>query len=461
MNMDWNVRDYGAVGDGTSLDTAALQAAVDACALAGGGRVVFPPGRYLSGTLFLKSDVTLFLAAGSTLLASADLAHYGTGEENFQMPGYFWESLIFAKDCSRIGLEGPGTLEGQGHLFPYGAEAYSVDEQAKMPPMEVCIRPSLLYCKNCRDVTLRDVKLHNAAQFATLFENCQALRIENVSIHSRQNPNTDGFHIVSCRDIHISGCNLSCGDDAIVFNRSCENALVTNCVISSRWAGVRVGPHSSGTLRNIIVTGCIIHHTYGCALKLQMGEGGRMEDLQFSNLIFHEVTGPINVRLCHFSGWQEKRSTQTAPGVLRHVSFSNIRAVVAKEPLPGPCETPAFPGETHSAICIEGVEGFPVEDISLRDISLTVAGGGTPEEARGVDYPVCDGCYPEYFLAGTPPAHALFARQVRGLEVENLRVECLSPDARPAVLLDKVEHYRLAGALPGDREIFESREEAL
>lgn len=468
MTGIFNVRTFGAKGDGVTLDTDAIQQTIDTCASEGGGKVVFPAGRYLCGTVFLKNHVTIYLSEGCVLLGSKHIEHYGTGEPNPQMFGYDWESVLFAKDVHDIAVIGLGVINGQGNHFSVGAEAFSIDDQAKMPPMKVQIRPSLIYFKNCRNVRLENIRMENAAQFATLFESCEGLKFRDVRIDSRQNLNTDGFHLVACRNIHISGCDINCGDDAIVINRSCDNVLIHNCVISSRWAGIRVGPFSSGELRNILVSHCIIRHTYGCAVKIQMGQGGIMENLRFQNLLMEDVTGPIAIRLCYFPGWQSKSEGSSSPGIIRNVLFQDIYANVAEAPLPGPNESPEKEGEKRSCVSIDGNKDFPVENVTFRNVSITTTGGGLPEEARGENYPIIDNCYPEYFLAGTPPAYGMFARYVNGLELENVRIKAIHSDARPTLLFVNVEDYSIAnlkGSMAGqskkaDLQLIDCIEEA-
>ncbi|MFB3828683.1 MAG: glycoside hydrolase family 28 protein, partial [Bryobacteraceae bacterium] len=197
-----NVRDHGAAGDGNRLDTMALQAAIDACARAGGGAVLLPPGRYLSGTLFLKSHVTLWLDPGATLLGSKDLNHYPV---TVQKPrsytdNYTDKSLIYAEDCENIGIAGRGTIDGQGAAFkgPYK------------------VRPYMIRVINCRDVAIDGVAIKDSPMWVQHYLGCEGVAIRGITVRSRVNRNNDGIDIDACSRVRISDCDIWSGDDAIV-----------------------------------------------------------------------------------------------------------------------------------------------------------------------------------------------------------------------------------------------------
>ena len=443
-----DIRDFGAIGDGRTLNTEHIQAALDACR-AGGGTVEVPPGDFLTGTIRVWDNTTLYFSKGARLIGSSDLRDYSVGIPSHQTPDISWEAILFAVDAHDIVLTGEGILEGQGHLFPLGAEAQSVDDTNES---EERIRPSILFLKSCSNIILENIHLENAAQFATLFEDCRNIVIQRISVHNRGNQNTDGLHFSGCEKVQIDSCHLDCGDDAIVFNKYATDCAVQYCDISSRWAGVRVGPFSAGELKHIKVTDCRIHDTYGCAIKIQTGEGGKTHDLLFENLSLENVTGPIHISLTHFPGWRVIRTDDFEPGAIKDVVFRNIRATTVERAMPTPIEVPAQAGEAYSCMSIIGIEGYPVENITFEDVSVEYAGG--MKKALIPDtVPVCDYCYPEYFRWGTLPAYGLYARQLAGLYLKNVTLKTAKHDERCAVVMDSVWGLRedglcLRNALP-------------
>jgi hypothetical protein len=228
--------------------------------------------------------------------------------------------------------------------------------------------------------------------------------------------------------------------------------VITNCVVSTRWAAFRVGPEATGVFRDITVSNCVVYDTYGCGIKMQEVEGGVMENILFDNLVMNNVTGPISVRLGGYLGWKKERKESLPIGVLRNVQFNNIRAVVADNAYPLPHEVPAWPGEMKSCINITGVEGYFVEGISLNNVHVTFPGGGTAADAA-VNVPELRDHYPEYHMFGVLPAYGLYARHARGLALNNVTFDTASPDLRPALVCDDVEDLELAqlraAATPG------------
>jgi len=444
ISVVYNIISFGAKGDGIQSDTEAIQNAVSECCRSGGGTVLFPNGTYLTGTITLGDNVELYLAPNAVILGSKDLSDYRVSEPSPLTPDISWESIFFAKNVKNIKITGSGMIDGQGECFECGSEAFSIDDNNRRKDSRPKIRPSLVYFKDCKDIQLNGIKLHNAAQFATLFENCSDLKFDMIHIKNRSNQNTDGLHFFDCNDIFISSCKFDCGDDAIVMNRSAERCVITNCIISSRWSGIRLGPFSKGKIRNFTVSNCIIHDTYGSAIKLQMGEGGIMENLLFQNIVMDNVTGPISIRLAHFSGWQVKNEGEFSPGILKNVSFNNIFARIAENALPLPHEVQPFPGELRSCINIAGIPENMIEAVSFSNIHAIFHGGGTADEAKRNDIPEMDYRYPEYYIFGTLPAYGLYARHVRGLVIDNVRFELEKPDLRYGILCDDVEDLELS-----------------
>ncbi|HEU5080381.1 MAG TPA: glycosyl hydrolase family 28 protein [Opitutaceae bacterium] len=426
----YNIRDHGAKGDGTSLDSAAVQAAIDLCAQDGGGTVLVPAGDFVVGTLELRSHVTLHLAARGRLLGSADPAHYRAGAGIPSGNGNI--VLLSAHDADNVTIEGPGTIDGNGARF-FNGRGDNTGPGAKSSE-GYFQRPHLLVFHRCRNLRLRDAFLTASAYHCVRILECERVFIEGVRIHNRVNKNNDGFHFNSSRYVHISNCDVACQDDACALFGSNQFVTVVNSSFSTRWSVFRFG---GGEAENITISNCLIYETYGCPIKMRCGARSRFENITFSNLILKDVTGPISIGLDSRSRRPSSDRRPATPGVVRNIAFNGIRASVVgvgrqHADLPFPSEY--RPGETRTCITLNGVGEEFLENISFTDVQVTFDGGGTAEEA-GRAIPQLAG---EYFEIGTPSAYGLFARNVRGLTLNGVRFEMRQPDARPAVVLERV-----------------------
>ena len=437
----YNIRDFGAKGDGQTLDSAALQAAIDACARDGGGTVLVPSGTFVIGTTELKSNVTLHLAASATLLGSGDGKNYHAisaiplSGDSTLVDGNW--ALLFAVEAKNITVEGPGTIDGQGHLF----NNHTPD--GKPPPAGIsgAQRPYHLLFHRCQNIVVRDLELLRCAFHSIRVIQSERVRMEGLYIHNRVNTNNDGFHFISAKYVSVTNCVLLVQDDACALFGSCQFVTVTNCVFSTRWSVFRFG---GGDVKNITVSNCIIYETYGCPIKIGAGRM-TLENLSFSNLILQDVTGPIGVNFSGRNRNEDGGADATAAAFVRNLSFSNIRASVVAEPTMsykdmGPSLHP-FPGEQHSCITLNGLGDAWIENVTFDDVHVTYAGGGTAELAAKRNIPQTSR---EYFgVWGEdpvgPPAYGLFARNVKGLTLHNVRFTVVNPDLRPAVVLDNVQ----------------------
>jgi hypothetical protein len=461
----FNVRDFGAKGDGTTLDTAAVQAAIDACNQDQGGIVLVPAGVFVIGTVELKSNVTLRLAAQGKLLGSADGKQYHaadaiplSGDSTLEDGNV---GLLFAVNAENIVIEGPGTIDGQGAQFR--SPSRGVPSPAGIGGSH---RPYHLLFHRCRNLTIRDIFLTASAFHSVRVIQSSYVKIDGIRIHNRVNHNNDGFHFISSQHVHVSNCTVECQDDACALFGSCKFITVTNCSFTTRWSVFRFG---GGEAENITVSNCLIYETYGCPIKMRCGPGSRFENISFSNLVMTNVTGPISIGLGP-RGRRRPPATapdaqsaapsnspaalpepEGAPGIVRNISFRGIHATVCvPAQFPDVPFTSAYnPGEIKSCIGLNGVDAF-IENISFDDVHITFPGGGTADEAAVRDVPKVVG---EYYQAGVFPAYALFARNVRGLTLNNVRFQVAGPEARPAVVLDHVQDVAVNGlGLQGTKE---------
>lgn len=429
----YNVCDFGAKGDGTTLDTAAVQSAIDACAGDKGGTVLVPAGNFVVGSLELKSNVTLHLAAQGRLLGSGVAEHYKAG--NGIPPGNGNIVLISAANAENVTIEGPGTIDGNGAKFFTGKGDNTGPGQNSAEGYFK--RPHLMVFYRCKNLLIRDVFLTASAYHCARILQCQRVRLDGVRIYNRVNLNNDGFHINSSEYVHIVNCDVACQDDACALFGSNKFVTVTNCAFSTRWSVFRFG---GGQAENITISNCVIYDTYGCPIKMRCGARSRFENITFSNLILKNVTGPISIGLDSSRGG----AAQPVKGIVRNIAFNGIRATVVAqgrqhEDLPWPQKF--RPGETRSCIVVNGVKDEFLEGISFHDVHVTYEGGGTAEEASR-EVPQIAG---EYFEIGTPPAYGIYARNVRGLTLHNVRLEVTAPDLRPAVVFDQVADAAVNG----------------
>ena len=243
----YNVRDYGAKGDGATLDTAAFQAALDACNRDRGGVVLVPAGDFIVGTIQLKSNVTLRVAAAARVLGSGNPAHYsaGTGIP----PGNGNVVLLYAVEAENITIEGPGTIDGQGEKFwtGRGDETGPTGDRSKAYVQ----RPHLGIFYKCRNLSIHDIYLRNSSYHCLRILSCSYVKFDGIQIYNRVNFNNDGFHFNNSEYVKISNCNVKCQDDACMLGGSCRFITVTNCTFSTRWSIFRFG---GGPAENIAIS---------------------------------------------------------------------------------------------------------------------------------------------------------------------------------------------------------------
>lgn len=435
----YNVRDHGAKGDGVTLDTASIQAAVDACHRDGGGTVLVPAGTFHIGALELRSNVTLHVAAGGKLLGSADGKQYHavdaiplTGDSTLEDGNW---ALIFAVDSVNVTVEGPGIIDGQGIQFHSPSRGVA-------PPSGLGgnRRPYTLLFYRCTSLIVRNIDLLRSAYHCVRVIQSTRVHMDTLYIHNRVNGNNDGFHFISCQHVTISNCNIQCQDDACALFGSCKFITVTNSSFSTRWSVFRFG---GGVAENITVSNCLLYQVYGCPIKFHGSPGSRFENMSFSNIVLDDVTGPIHISIGPSS--RPRPGRDSGPAITRNISFSNIHGTVTTNPAQLPdvaFPSNARPGEGHSCITLNCVGDAILENISFDNIHLTFGGGGTAEDAARRDLPRIAG---EYFMLGPMPAYGFYARNARGITLQNVRFQVSSPDLRPALIFDHVEDAAING----------------
>ena len=447
----YNVRGYGAKGDGVTLDTVAVQSAVDACHGDGGGTVLVPAGTFVIGTVELKSNVTLHIAAAGKLMGSADGRQYHAVdaiplEGDHTLGDGNW-ALLFAVNARNLTIEGPGTIDGHGAQFHAAV-------RGSAPPSGLGgnHRPYHVLVYHCEDFAVRNISMLDCAYHSIRVIQSQRIHMDGVYIHNRVNGNNDGFHFISAEHVTVSNCIVKSQDDACAMFGSCKHMTITNSYFSTRWSVFRFG---GGFAENITVSNCLLHEVYGCPIKFHADLGSRFENISFSNLVLQNVTGPINFSVGPGAPGTRPQAVdaqqrpaperQTALPVVRNISFSNIHGTVTTDPaqLSETTLTSGYnPGERHSCITLNCVGGSTLENISFANIRLTFGGGGTAEDAARRDLPQFAG---EYFALGPMPAYGFYARNARGITLQNVRFQVSTPDLRPAMILDHMEDVAISG----------------
>lgn len=410
----FNIRDQGAAGDGSTLDTASINQAIEACAKVGGGQVLFPPGRYLSGTVRLRSHVTLFLDAGATLIGTTNLAHYQQPTPPDFMPEARWgkwhRGLILAENAEDIMITGPGTIDGNKVFDPNG------EERMRGPHTIVFV--------NCRRFTIRDVSIVDSANYAVFFQISDQVEVRNVKftggwdgVHFRGAPGHD------CHDVNILGCQFYTGDDSIA-GRYWDHVVISDCILNSSCNGIRlIGPAARLTVHDCLFYGPGLqpHRTSREQRRTNMLSGiilqpgawdkteGLLDEVLIADVTMHNVASPVTL-------W-------TKPGNrVGRVTVNRLNAT----------------GVYRAALSAESWADTPITNLVVRDTNIEFAGGGKAEQAtQPVRGPGVD--------ARPLPAWGFYARNVEQVALEDVRLSCIRDDFRPVLMAEDVRRLDLDG----------------
>jgi len=425
----FNLHDYGAVGDGKALETQSFARAIEACTQAGGGTVYVPPGRYLSGTIKLKSHVTLQLEAGATILGSQNPDDYPATENVWGDRPETIAPLIYAVDAQNITITGRGTIDGQGKIWWKRLELANPNPKRGWPepstPEEKAEvaklardRPRLIRFLRCSDVLIEHVNLRNAANWTVHPMLCEFVRVDGVSIFGDiGSHNTDGINPESCRNVQIVNCRIDTGDDCITLKsgldeygrrvgRPTENVTIANCVMHRGHGGVTIGSEMSGGVRNLAITNCIFQATdNGIRIKSQRGRGGVVEGVTASNIVMQDVPTPFIITL-FYAGTDkpgELHPVDEGTPLYRDFHFSDITARGAR-----------VAGE------ITGLRERPIENLSFSHVQIEAEKGFTVTNATGISFLDT--------VIAVKQGSPLILRNSREIDAARLRSRSLPPD---------------------------------
>lgn len=428
-----DVADFGAVGDGETLNTDALQSAINACVP--GGTVLVSSGQYVTGTLKLKSDMTLHVAEGAALLGSHNLDDYARDIQGAVEAPAFDECLIYAENAENLTLSGKGTIDGRAtrEIFP---------EWISKKDRILGDRPMLIRFVDCKNVRFQDISLKNAASWCTHLVNCDDVVVKKVYLDSRQHKNNDGFDLDGCRNVLFEDCTIFSGDDAIcpksTTERVGENLTVRNCRAESHTAAVKCGTSSRGGWRNIDISDCDFSGCRMGVIKLMIVDGGVLENVRISNIKAENVEGPLFIRLGnrgrdYLEPTEQIYGADVQPegvpvGTVRNIRISNFKATVTGD-IP-----------KRQGILISGIPGYCIEDVVLENVEIVYDGGGTAEDAA-VEVPEREAQYPEAFFFGKLPAWGAYIRHAKNVTFDNVKMSTLKPDARERLVLVDAEGF--------------------
>jgi polygalacturonase len=407
----------GALGDGATVNTTAIQKAIDACSADGGGTIQFPAGRYVTGTIQLKDNVTLHLDANAVLLGSTNAADYRNVDPFIAGDGIaLGYALIVAEGANHVGVEGAGTIDGRGRELKAAQSRYTT-------------RPFLMRWLHCTNVTVKDVHLTNPGAWTVNFFQSRNATVEHVTIRTRNTGlvNNDGIDLDSCENVSIRDCDIDSGDDAICIKTTsplpCRDITASGCKLSTKCNAIKLGTESLGDFENISVTDCQIRDTGMAGIALYCVDGGYMQDVNLSGITMDGVTVPVSVRLGARLKTFRTGDQPKPPGVLRDVTIKNVRVTGARQ----------------IGLLINGITNHPVENLTLENIQIELAGGGKLAGAQ-IQLPEKESAYPEYSMFGkTMPAYGIYARHVRGITFKNVQTTVKNPDARPAAIFIDVK----------------------
>lgn len=444
---DYRASFFGIESNGTTLNTRSIQKAIDYIHDQGGGRLVFYVGRFVTGSIYLKSNVTIHLEEGAVLVGSLNPFDYDHNT--------YWTALIYAYDQENIGITGKGVIDGRGYEVAQNVlsmihKGIIKDDVLKNDRPHESLRPQNIYFKGCKNIVIQGIIIKNPASWNQQYDQCKNLLVENITVDSKNYWNNDGIDIVDCDSVVVRNSYFDAGDDAICLkshnaNFLCQNVKIINNKMRSSANGIKFGTASLGGFKNIEIINNLVFDTYRSAISLAAVDGGVIENITVDSLQSLNTGNVIFLRI------GERKPGKK--GSLKNVRISNVYAEVpatkadAGYQYEGPIED--LP-RNISPVSIVGMPDVAIENIVLTNVEIHYPGGGNPNYAKvGLDelekVPELPAKYPEFSMFKELPAWGFYIRHAKAITFDQVFITCHKADYRTAVVLDDVHGINFKG----------------
>ena len=447
----FNIKNYGAVADGQTLNTKAIQNAIDDAVKNGGGKVFIPAGKFVTGVIEIKSGVQLNLDANATLMGSTKRIDYGSQNAS---------PLIIANNQHNIGITGNGTIDGQANellkdIYRMLNDGTLQDSEWKTENPwhqvrpEERNRPKLIEFRNCDGITMKNIFIKDGLCWVENYKNCSNIIVDSIHVESNTFWNNDGIDLVDCKNVRVTNSFFNADDDGICLkseerNSRCENIYIADCKIRSSASALKFGTASRGGFKNITVRNLQIYDTYRSAIALEAVDGGILEDVDIRNVNATNTGNAIFIRVGH-------RNKDSVISKIRHIHISNVKVYVpGGKPDKGyPMEGPVM-GDPHNVFpsSIAGLPGHPIEDVVLDSFDIVYEGGANKDSAYfnpdslNLITENSSG-YPEFSMFGELPVWGLFVRHATDIKLKNFTLHAEKEDFRSAMIFDDVNNIKL------------------
>ena len=447
----YNIARYGAVADGRTNNTIVIQKVIDEASAQGGGAVLVPAGRFVTGVINIKSNVELHLDKDAFLLGSPVRADYGEGKAS---------ALIVSDHQHHIAITGQGTIDGQGEALlkdiyvRLNAGTLRDTEWKTENPWhqvrpEEDNRPKLIEFRNCDDIKIKGITIKNGLCWVQNYKSCSNLVVDNIRVESVIFWNNDGIDITDCKNVRLTNSFFNAADDGICLKsenpqEACENVYVANCKVRSSASAIKFGTASHGGFKKITIKNIVVYDTYRSAIALESVDGGILEDIDIENIKATNTGNAIFIRLGH-------RNQKATVGKVRGIHISNVTVdVSADKPDAGYQMEGPLIREPHNVFpsSIVGIPSSTVEDVTLENITINYLGGGKKENAF-INKDTLDRVperiknYPEFSMFGELPAWGFYIRHAEGIRIKNMLLTNKGADYRSAFVADDVNGLKL------------------
>ena len=447
---DYPATDFGAKADGQTLNTAAIQAAIDYISTHGGGRLVFEGGDFVTGSIYIKSDVTLHIEAGSRILGSLNPWDYVRDVDAK------WTSLIFSIRQKNIGITGKGEIDGRGFLVATKGVDYChmglIEDPLKLDRLQESKRPENLHFFQCENIVIKDITLRDPASWNQQYDQCRGILVDGVKVDAKSYWNNDGIDIVDSSDVIIRNCDFDAADDVYCFkshNRYgvSENILVENCRGRSSANGIKFGTYTLGKFKNFRFKNVYIYDTFRSAITIATVDGAQIEDVVIDGVQSINTGNPIFIRT------GSRRAGENP--YMKNIVIKNVYAEV---PFDKPDAGYMYEGPVEDLprnVCpsgIQGIPGMPIENLTLENIEIVYPGKADPayaycgtSKAELEAIPELEESYPEFSNWKELPAWGFYIRHATNLVMKNVKISVKDVDYRPAIVADDVDGLSFQG----------------